>query len=288
VLGATRMLDWVGPVAAATGAPDRSDVFKLTTHDAVDVAAWHHPSRRGGASNDRLARLARLQPLDPVPEAHPLADEVARRLTARYPHERFTRLAASQPMAQARGERKALSALSKSPLLVTAGASAAADEIGAATHHVLQHLDFRRPCDAGDVSAQVNELVDRRLLTSAEAARVDVETLVWLAKSEVGALLREHWPILRRELPVYAAAPVGEGADQVMLRGRVDVLLPLPDRSILIDYKTDSVTAGQVAVRAELYRPQTAAYAGAVERIAGKPVDVVLVFLRPRVIHSLR
>ena len=292
VLGVTTMLDWIGPVAAATGAPDRSDVFRMTTHDAIDVAAWRHPSQQAGASNDRLAHLARLEPLDPPPAPHPLADEVARRLTARYPHEPFTRLAASQPMAEPGGERKALSALAKPPLLAAAaGAPAAPDEVGAATHRALQHLDFRRPCDRADLAAQVNEQVERLLLSPAEAARVDVDALAWLTASEVGALLRAHAAGLRRELPVYAAgpaAPGAAGADRVMLRGRIDVLVPLPDRSVIIDYKTDSVPADQVAARAAAYDSQTTAYAGAVGRMTGKPVEIVLVFLRPRVVHRTR
>ena len=63
------------------------------------------------------------------------------------------------------------------------------------------------------------------------------------------------------------------------------VLVPMSDRSVLIDYKTDSIPADQVPARATAYHPQTAAYAEAVRRITGKPVEVVLVFFRPRVVH---
>ena len=290
VLGAATMLDWVGPVAAATGAPDRSDVFLMVRHEAADVAQWRHPSARSAAPGERLARLARLEPLDPPPAPHPLADDVARRLTARYPFEPFTRVAAARPMAEAPGGRKAAAALAKSPLLAGA-APPTGDEIGTATHRVLQHLDFRRPCDAADVAAQVQELVDRRLLTATEAARVDLPSLEWLMASEVGSFLREHAAALRRELPVYAAAPAGieeapaAGADQVMLRGRIDALVPLPDRSVVIDYKTDAVDAAAAPARAQLYAPQSAAYADAVARMTGKPVEVLLVFLRARAVH---
>ena len=287
VLGATTMLDWLGPVAAAAGAPDRSDVFRVTAHDAIDVAAWRHPSQRASGSNERLERLARLEPLDPPPPPHPVADEAARRLTAAYPFEPFTKVAAARPMAEAPGGRKPTAALAKSPL-IAASSPPTADEIGTATHRALQHLDFRRPAAREEVAAQLNELVERRLLTRIEADRVDVESLLWLMESEVGALLREHASTARRELPVYAAEPTAEGAagaDQVMLRGRLDVLIPLPDRSILIDYKTDAVAAEQVAARAQLHLPQARVYASAVERMTGKPAQVLLVFLRPRVIH---
>jgi ATP-dependent helicase/nuclease subunit A len=232
-----------------------------------------------------LEQLARLEPLDAPPAPSAIADEVTRRLTARYPFERITKVAAAVPMTEA-GGRKGATALAKSPLLAGV-APPGADEVGTATHRVLQHLDFRRADTREAIAAQVSEGVERRLLSPAEAARVDLDALVWLMSSEVGRLLRDQASTLRRELPVYAAAPAGAdaGADQVMLRGRIDVLVPLADRSIVIDYKTDDVNADQVPGRIEFYRPQVDAYAGAIATITGKPVQVMLVFLRPRVVR---
>ena len=290
VLGATTMLDWLGPVAAATGAPDRRDVFDVTSYDAADVMAWRHPSKQASAAGDRLARLARLDPLDPTPPPHALAVEVSRRLTARYAFEPFAQLAAARPMAEGTAGRTASSLLAKSKLL-DAVASAGADEIGAATHRALRHLDFRRSSNAADVATQIEEFVARRLLTADEAARVDTDALAWLMSSEIGALLREHAGALRRELPVYAAVPApgvpAGGPDQVMLRGRIDLLLPLTDRTVLIDYKTDTVTADEVPERAAKYALQLEAYADAVATITARPVDAAFVFLRPRVVHRL-
>ena len=284
VLSATTMLDWIGPVAAAT---EGKDVFQVAAYEAADVLAWRHPSRHGAPANERLERMARLQPLDPPPAPHPLADEVARRLTARYAFEPMTRVAAAQAMTDV-GGRKASAALARSPLLAEV-AVASAEEIGDATHRVLQHLDPRRVDGRETIAEQVSNLVERKLLSDAEAKCVDVEALVWLISSEVGNLLREHAATLRRELPVYTSMPAlagATGADQVMLRGRIDVLLTLPDRSVIVDYKTDAVSAEQVPARARIYRPQVATYANAIERMTGKPVDVILVFLRPRIVHQ--
>jgi ATP-dependent helicase/nuclease subunit A len=153
---------------------------------------------------------------------------------------------------------------------------------------VLRHLDFRRAANREAVAEQLNEFVERRLLTEPEARAVDVDSILWLAQSEVGVLLRENADKVRREMPVYAALPAAEGAagqDQVMLRGRVDVLVPLADRVLLVDYKTDAITADEVPGRVNGYLPQVDAYASAVARIVGKPVEAVLVFLKPRVVH---
>jgi ATP-dependent exoDNAse (exonuclease V) beta subunit len=69
-----------------------------------------------------------------------------------------------------------------------------------------------------------------------------------------------------------------------MLRGRLDVLLPLADRCVLVDYKTDAVAPDRVPDRLEAHRPQLAAYAAAVAAMTGKPVRAYAVFLRPRVV----
>jgi ATP-dependent exoDNAse (exonuclease V) beta subunit len=105
--------------------------------------------------------------------------------------------------------------------------------------------------------------------------------------------VRREAAVLRRELPVYAARPAapddaaGDPSDQVMLRGRLDALLPLAERSLVIDYKTDAVTPADAAARAELYRPQVGSYVAAVERMTGKPAAGKIVFLRARTIHDV-
>jgi ATP-dependent helicase/nuclease subunit A len=284
VLGATTMLDWVGPVAAATSS-SAGEVFEATFHGAAEVAAWRHPSQAPKGDGGRAAALARLEPLDPPPPPNAVADEVARRLTQTYAHAAATRGAAARAMTET-GPRKGAAAPAKSPLLCAGVAGTpAADEVGTATHRVLRNLDFRRPASAEDVAVQVRELVERRLLSPAEEAVVDVDALVWLMESEVGRLLRDHYGQLRRELPVYAAAAQltsDDPADRVMLRGRIDVLVPLGDRLLVVDYKTDAVAADEVTARAELYRPQVERYADAISRATAKPVVTKLVFLRAR------
>jgi ATP-dependent helicase/nuclease subunit A len=186
--------------------------------------------------------------------------------------------------------------LAKPRFMLEAGALAATD-VGEATHLVLQHLDFRRPCDLADIRAQLSSFIERQLIAAAQADAVDVQSLVWLANSDVGALLREHVDQLRRELPVYLARPATaaenptDPQDQVMHRGRIDVLIPLADGSIVIDYKTDRIAApaaDDLALRAKAYESQMVGYREAVRAISGKPVRaVLLVFLHPRVVRRL-
>ena len=138
-------------------------------------------------------------------------------------------------------------------------------------------------------------MVERRLLDRAGAGLVDVGAIAWLAAGDLGQLLRRHASQLRREVPIYASIPPGgaDGAplppsddplDRAMLRGRLDVLLLLADRCVVVDYKTDTVPADQVNSRLDLHRSQLQAYAGAVAAMTGKPVRTLAVFLKARVV----
>ena len=57
----------------------------------------------------------------------------------------------------------------------------------------------------------------------------------------------------------------------------------------LIDYKTDDVRQpGAMNLRAEVYRPQVALYADAIDRITGKKVHTThLVFLAARQVYTI-
>jgi ATP-dependent helicase/nuclease subunit A len=76
--------------------------------------------------------------------------------------------------------------------------------------------------------------------------------------------------------------------DQIMVRGRLDLLIPVGDEFVIVDYKTDRVSGEELKQRAELYRRQLQLYADAIQRITGKKVtQTILVFLHPREIRRL-
>jgi ATP-dependent exoDNAse (exonuclease V) beta subunit len=72
--------------------------------------------------------------------------------------------------------------------------------------------------------------------------------------------------------------------DGLVVRGQVDLWFEEGGELVIVDYKTDAVTAPQAAHRAQEYGLQLRLYAMAVERVAGRPVDRAwLHFLRPNV-----
>ena len=67
--------------------------------------------------------------------------------------------------------------------------------------------------------------------------------------------------------------PAGEPGEKVLLQGVVDCWFREEDGTVtVVDFKTDRVTAAEASQRAEAYRPQLDAYAGALSRILEKPV----------------
>jgi ATP-dependent exoDNAse (exonuclease V) beta subunit len=134
-------------------------------------------------------------------------------------------------------------------------------------------------------------LVHKRLIAPPAAESIDLQSVCWLIDSPVGQLLRKHAGDLRRELPLYFALPPEEldpqarsddPRDRVMLRSRIDVLVPSERGLEIVDYKTDRIA------KPELYKPQMRLYRRAIEAMTGEPVAAVhLVFLSARRIESV-
>jgi ATP-dependent helicase/nuclease subunit A len=308
VLSASCMLDWLGPVAAAMEHEAQLG-FSIISHTAAEVATWPNPEEMRPALSARQKSMARLEPLDPEPPANSDADHIVRRLVTPYAHQPFTTVSATVAATElskhgretSRGNSGSGAAsitfdrLLRAPRAVSTELTPAATDIGSATHLVLQHLDFSRPCDAAGLKAQIDRLVKKRLITPASAELVDLPALEWFAGTELGQRLRANASRLRREWPVYYGRRAGEvipGAppsdaplDQVMIRSRVDVLMETDPGLEIIDYKTDRVSGDDIAERTAFYRPQMDLYRDAIAAIVGKPLRAVhLVFLVPRVI----
>jgi ATP-dependent helicase/nuclease subunit A len=307
VLGARTMLDWIGPAAAAIEGSGTKDRIELTWHEEAELTDWTTATARRAELTDEQQRLARLEPLSPPPPAHPDAARITQRLTARYPFEAFTKVQASQSVGSLTKEGRfapAGESPSRQPIVefghelelprcVQTDATASPTERGTATHLVLEHLDFARPCDQNDLAQQVADLVRKHLLAPELAKVVDLDAILWLMSTDLGKTLRRNTGSLHRELPVYyplacPGIPAGDDpSDRIMVRGRLDLLIEDHDGMIIIDFKTDRLTPETLDARADFYRPQLLAYSDAITNITGRRVkSALLVFLTPRVILS--
>ena len=158
-------------------------------------------------------------------------------------------------------------------------------EKGSATHLVLQYMDFARTDSAEAVQEEIRRLEQARFLSPRQARAVDAEAIVKLFASPLGQRMRRSAG-LHREFKFSLLCDAGEllgkaAGERVLLQGVVDCYLEEDEGITVIDYKTDRVRNRAAALeRAKLYEPQLRAYAMALERMTGKPVErCVLYFL---------
>ena len=156
---------------------------------------------------------------------------------------------------------------------------------GLASHTFLQHVDLRGDFSEMALRKQAETLESGGLLERAEFDLIDWEAVGAFWESEVGREIRVRWSEVRRELPftfklknddlmslgVENVLPVPNG-EFVVTQGVADLVVLGKKEIWLIDFKTDSVTAKDVAAKAAEYRGQIALYALALERIYERPV----------------
>ena len=153
----------------------------------------------------------------------------------------------------------------------------AGTQIGRAVHAVLQTIDLATG-DGVEETARAQayaEGIPGRVDDIIRLSKVAVRSsTVWRAV-ESG----RYW----REVPV--GVPIANGS----LQGFIDLLFETPDGDlVIVDYKTDSVSAEGASAAAARYRPQAAGYALAIQKATERRVaEVVFLFLEPHSEESM-
>ena len=147
----------------------------------------------------------------------------------------------------------------------------AASNVGRAVHAVLQAIDLATGEGIPErARAQaVVEGVPEREDDIVALARAAVESDIVKRAVASGRLWRE--------------VPVAVGMGGGSLHGFIDLLFEEDDGLVVVDYKTDSVTAKAATEAVQRYRLQGGAYAYAVEHVTDKRVkEVIFLYLQPR------
>ena len=114
-------------------------------------------------------------------------------------------------------------------------------------------------CRSPEQAAALDIPALARFLASPLAERIRTAPQVW----------REYRFALLTDAGIYDVAAAGE---EILLQGVADCVFETTAGLTVVDFKTDRVTAAEASQRAEAYRPQLDAYAGALSRILEKPV----------------
>jgi ATP-dependent helicase/nuclease subunit A len=156
--------------------------------------------------------------------------------------------------------------------------------IGTATHLVLSQLDITKRVTAEVIESTRARLVADGAIAPLVAERIDTMSILNFFKSKQAALALDASNTVWREWPFTFALPASEIAgtrdEIIVVQGIIDLLVRTAEGLVVIDFKTDRITAEQVSERAGFYRRQLELYSRAASAILkAKPAAGYLYFL---------
>jgi ATP-dependent helicase/nuclease subunit A len=147
---------------------------------------------------------------------------------------------------------------------------------GNALHKVLQYIDLQKCDSIGALTAQVEDLVSKEIISSDQAELIDCKSLWGFFSSHIGMKLRSATNVLREFkfsiLDDGSSFTDGLEGEKILLQGVVDCAIMEDDGITVIDFKTDRITESDLDVAVCRYRYQIEAYADSLSRIFEKPI----------------
>lgn len=164
-------------------------------------------------------------------------------------------------------------------------------ERGTAMHMVMQHVDFTQEISVPSLQLLLDNMVKNELLTDEQRDAIDPALIASFFQTELGTRLLNADNV-RREIPFSVTLPVSEvyadwkGEEEpVLVQGIIDCLFEDGRGTVLLDYKTDTITgrfkggfAEAKPILEDRYRVQINLYSKAIEQILKKPVDERILF----------
>ena len=156
------------------------------------------------------------------------------------------------------------------------GKKLTAAEKGTATHQFLQFLDYARCDGENEIREQLEELVDKKVLTRQQADSIRIRNIADFFQTSLGKRMIRATEIKREfkfsiMVPAARYFPSG-GEEKILLQGVIDCAFLEGDQWVLLDFKTDSIRPGMEEERAARYLDQMETYVYALEKITQIPV----------------
>ncbi|MBN1795649.1 MAG: helicase-exonuclease AddAB subunit AddA [Sedimentisphaerales bacterium] len=282
------------------------NLFSLKFYTGSELAAlgsYVQNLRKVDKKTDKTSEKAKPQP--------DLLEKVKQALSYKYDYETETALPAKQSVTQLTHFNDEFvnidysQSLQRLPAVVLAEDSGTGFQpvlnksatIGSASHLVISKIDLDKKIDAESISKIIDELIAEELITKQTAEYINTESILAFFDSDLGALALDKTNIVHREWPFTFALPAfsttgfqpvdknvhGQDARAtIVIQGIVDMLIETPAGIVIIDFKTDRVSAKETAERAQRYATQLNLYAQAANAILNKPICAKwLYFLAP-------
>jgi ATP-dependent helicase/nuclease subunit A len=172
--------------------------------------------------------------------------------------------------------------------------------IGTATHLLIASLDLTKPVNKQVIQHTIEKLLSYGAITDDIAEHINIDSILTFFQSPIGRLALKHSGNIEQEWPFSFALPASNVRDSrlvtgdsshaertaqgefIIIQGIIDMLIKTPIGLVVVDFKTDRITAAQTKERAELYREQLNLYSlAASEILKSQTIGKWLYFLTP-------
>ena len=286
-------LDWLGPALAAfLPLEPTAEEAKREATFSVSVLPSPTPDAAAGEEEEQEEAVKQaLLSLEPLPvETDSALRETVRNCLA-YTYEASHAVPAKLSVTELKrrldtaedGESRLFPADTwRRPRFLAQASGPGAAELGTLYHTALQYLDLNLPLDEAGIKEQLENLAAQGKLDDAFLPWLEPAKIAAFFRSEPGAILLKHREKAMREWPFTLALPAREllpGADDtIIVQGIIDLLIPVRDGFVLVDYKTDRLPEGGIQELAARYATQFKYYIRAVETILRQPVAAAYLY----------
>lgn len=267
--------------------------WKLNLLKASDIADLE--AEEGNESDDYIELVENGEP---VPVQSQWKEMVYEQLNWDYPFMNASKFRSKQSVSEMKRQRemgneesgqelisKFQKPILKRPKFLQAKSFSPAEK-GTILHLVMQHIDLERPISVVAISSLLDELIRRELLTVEQKEVVDINQIYSFFETEIGRRLLQA-DLFQREVPFSFALPAKEvypdweGENEpIFIQGVIDCVFEDAEGTVLLDYKTDSITerykGGFMEAEPILkgrYQLQMELYSRALEQILQKPIN---------------
>ena len=162
---------------------------------------------------------------------------------------------------------------------------------GTVVHLIMEVLDLNRVSTEEEIQAQIQELVNKKVITEKESKVLTPKKILKFFKSSIGNRMLSS-KLIKREQKIYTQIKMNDvylndeilknnieiyEDESVMLRGVIDAYFEEDDGIVILDYKTDKVYNIQEIVHR--YKKQVEIYRDALSILTGKKVKETYLYL---------